>query len=97
MHMEKNGDRLHPFPAASSAAPQQLLPPPQVERPVRVRVEGERPHFYTARELALILRVTENTIYRLARRGELASFSIGRSIRFRTQDVEAFLAKSRHL
>ncbi len=99
MHKEKNGNRLHPFPAASSATqqhpPQQLLPPPPVERPVRVRGEGERPHFYTARELAQILRVTENTIYRLARRGELPSFSIGRSIRFRTQDVEAFLERVR--
>ncbi len=71
-----------------------LLPPPLPERPVRVR--AGRPHFYTAHELALILRVTENTIYRLARRGALPSFSIGRSIRFRTQDVEAFLKRARN-
>lgn len=70
-----------------------LLPPPLPERPLRA--PAERPYFYTARELALILRVTENTIYRLARRGELPSFTIGRSIRFRTADVEAWLERTR--
>lgn len=78
---------------ASLRAEELLLPPPLPERPLRA--PAERPYFYTARELALILRVTENTIYRLARRGELPSFTIGRSIRFRTADVEAWLERAR--
>ncbi len=78
---------------AKSSSAEQILPPPLPERPLRA--PAERPYFYTARELALILRVTENTIYRLARRGELPSFTIGRSIRFRTADVEAWLERAR--
>lgn len=93
--MEKNGSLLFDHGSVERLSAEPLLPPPFPERPVRVRVEGERPYFYTARELALILWVTENTIYRLARRGELPSFCIGRSIRFRTQDVEAFLERAR--
>lgn len=60
-----------------------------------LRARSEQPYFYTARELARFLRVTETTIYRLAKRGELPSFAIGRSIRFRVRDVEAYLEKAR--
>lgn len=84
---------LNGVAVTSLRAGERLLPPPLPERPLRA--PAERPYFYTARELAQILRVTENTIYRLARRGELPSFTIGRSIRFRTQDVEAYLEKAR--
>ena len=41
---------------------------------------GER--LYTARELAEILQVHPQTIYRLAERGEIESYKIGKSIRF---------------
>ena len=47
--------------------------------------------FYTAQELAQMLRVTEMTIYRMAKRGQLPFYSIGRSVRFRAHEVEAFL------
>lgn len=49
--------------------------------------------FYTTRELAGMLRVTETTIYRMARRGELAYYNIGRAMRFRRADVDAFLTR----
>jgi putative molybdopterin biosynthesis protein len=51
--------------------------------------------FWTAEELAARLRVTKATIYRMARRGELPYYSIGRAMRFRNVDVEAFLEKCR--
>lgn len=37
---------------------------------------------YTARELADILGVHPQTIYRAGERGEIASYKVGRSVRF---------------
>lgn len=37
---------------------------------------------YTAKELADILKVNPQTIYRLAERGEIESYKIGKSVRF---------------
>lgn len=51
--------------------------------------------FWTAPELAARLRVTSATIYRMARRGELPYYSIGRAMRFRTGDVDEFLKRCR--
>ena len=51
--------------------------------------------FYTVKELAKLLRVTEMTIYRLVKRGELAAYHIGRAMRFRRGDIEAFLQERR--
>ena len=51
--------------------------------------------FYTVKELAKLLRVTEMTVYRLVKRAELAAYHIGRAMRFRRDDIEAFLEKHR--
>jgi excisionase family DNA binding protein len=51
--------------------------------------------FFTADELAAILRVSRKTVLRMARRGALACHQFGRTRRFRRQDVEAFLETSR--
>ena len=51
--------------------------------------------FYTVKELAELLRVTEMTIYRLVKRGELTAYHIGRAMRFRRDDIEVFLEKHR--
>jgi len=51
--------------------------------------------FYTVKELAALLQVTEKTIYRMVRRGELPCHNIGRAKRFRRRDVEAFLERCR--
>lgn len=51
--------------------------------------------FFTADELAAILRVSRKTVLRMARRGALACHQFGRTRRFRRQDVEAFLQRSR--
>lgn len=37
---------------------------------------------YTAQELARILNVNVQTIYRAGKRGEIVSYKIGRSVRF---------------
>ena len=55
----------------------------------------KEPEFTTAKELAELLRVTQITIYRMARRGELPYYTIGRSMRFRQSDVEEFLKRCR--
>jgi excisionase family DNA binding protein len=52
--------------------------------------------FYTVRDLANLFQVTETTVYRLVRRGELPSYRIGRAIRFRANEVEAFLKRCRN-
>lgn len=51
--------------------------------------------FYTAQELAAILEVNPRTILRLEQRGELKSHRIGRVKRFRREDIEAYLKKSK--
>jgi excisionase family DNA binding protein len=51
--------------------------------------------FYTVKQLASALQITEMTVYRLVRRGELPCHSIGRAMRFRRSDVEGFLRKCR--
>ena len=51
--------------------------------------------FYTVKELAKLLRVSPLTIYRLASRGELPCYNIGRAKRFRRCDIEAFLNRRR--
>lgn len=51
--------------------------------------------FYTAKELAAELRVTVRTISRLQKAGQLKGYRVGRSKRFRRDDIEAFLARCR--
>lgn len=51
--------------------------------------------FYTVKELAEMLQVTDMTIYRLVRRGKLPCYNIGRAKRFRRDDVETFLEDCR--
>lgn len=57
--------------------------------------QGEAREFYTTQELASRLRIKPITVYRLARRGDLAFYLVGRAMRFRHQDVEAFLDSCR--
>ena len=44
----------------------------------------------TADEVAEMLRVSKNSVYRLAQSGELASYRVGRKLRFTLRDVEAY-------
>lgn len=51
--------------------------------------------FYTVKELAALLEINPRTITRLEQRGELKAHHIGRVKRFRREDIEAYLKKSR--
>ena len=50
----------------------------------------------STREVAEILHVSKSTIYELIRRGEINSYRIGRKVRFTQDDVDAYIARSRH-
>ena len=47
-------------------------------------------------EVANILHVSKSTIYDLIKRGEIHSYKIGRKVRFTQDDVDAYIARSRH-
>ncbi len=51
--------------------------------------------FYTVKELAELLKVTEMTVRRMMRRGDIPYHNIGRAKRFRREDIEAFLKRVR--
>lgn len=50
----------------------------------------------SAQDVADILRVSKSTVYDLIRRGEIHSYNIGRKVRFTQEDVDAYIARSRH-
>lgn len=50
----------------------------------------------STQEVAEILHVSKSTIYDLIRRGEIRSYKIGRKVRFTQEDVDAYIARSRH-
>ena len=47
----------------------------------------------TVQEVAGIMRVSNMTVYRLIRAGELRSARVGRGYRIRQSDVEAYLSR----
>ena len=48
-----------------------------------------------SKEAARYLGITAPTLYRLANSGEVAGFKIGRVLRFRRSDLDAFLETAR--
>ena len=50
----------------------------------------------STKEVADILHVSKSTVYDLIRRGEIHSYKIGRKVRFTQDDVDAYIARSRH-
>ena len=50
----------------------------------------------STQEVAQILHVSKSTIYDLIRKGEIHSYKIGRKVRFTQDDVDAYIARSRH-
>lgn len=51
-----------------------------------------RPRFLTVAEVASQLRVSNMTVYRLVKAGELAAVRVGKSYRLREEDVDRYLA-----
>jgi excisionase family DNA binding protein len=47
----------------------------------------------TVSEVAELLRLSDMTVYRLIKKGELPAVHIGRSYRLREDDVDAYLAE----
>ncbi len=64
------------------------------EREIDSSVEGAN-EFFTVHQLANLLQLTEMTIYRMAARGDLPHYAIGRVKRFRSDDLERYLADRR--
>ncbi|MBR2422134.1 MAG: helix-turn-helix transcriptional regulator [Oscillospiraceae bacterium] len=50
----------------------------------------------STQEVADILHVSKSTVYNLIRKGEIHSYKIGRKVRFTQDDVDAYIARSRH-
>ena len=50
-------------------------------------------HLLTVREVADVMRVSNMTVYRLIRSGELMATRVGRSYRIYEDDVSAYLAR----
>lgn len=48
-----------------------------------------------ADDVAQMLDVSKNTVYGLAKEGKLASYKVGRKLRFTVDDVQAYIAESR--
>ena len=59
-------------------------------RPVH-KSQRPAPEFLTVEQIADQLAVSRMTIYRLVERGELPAHRIGRSIRVREKDFDAYL------
>jgi excisionase family DNA binding protein len=55
--------------------------------------EGALPgHLLTVAEVARVLRVSNMTVYRLIKSGELRALRVGKSFRIQQQDLTVFLA-----
>ena len=50
----------------------------------------------STQEVADILHVSKSTVYDLIRKGEIHSYKVGRKVRFTQDDVDAYIARSRH-
>lgn len=64
---------------------------PRADRPDAGRPAG-RPGFLTPREVADALRVSDMTVYRLIKSGELRALRIGKSFRISEDDFDEYLA-----
>ena len=52
--------------------------------------------FMNAEDVARYLNLGKNTVYQLAKTGRLASYHVGRKLKFTLEDVEAYVASTRH-
>ena len=59
---------------------------------------SEKPkEFYSIKELAVYLNISQRTLLRIIERGELPYYVIGRVRRFRHADIEAYLTRRRQV
>jgi excisionase family DNA binding protein len=64
---------------------------PTIKKRKEKAMADEIKDFYSVKELAEVLSVSQRTIFRLMERGDLPYYEIGRAKRFRKSDVEAYL------
>jgi excisionase family DNA binding protein len=55
----------------------------------------EAREFYTVTQLADLLQLNDMTVYRMVKSGQLPRYQLGRIMRFRSDDIEAFLGAHR--
>ena len=53
--------------------------------------------FMNAEDVARYLHLGKNTVYQLAKSGKLASYHVGRKLKFTLEDVEAYVASTHHV
>jgi excisionase family DNA binding protein len=56
---------------------------------------GLEKEFYSTKELADLLGVTELTIHRLVKKGDLVCVNVGRVRRFARSDIQSFIERNR--
>lgn len=49
----------------------------------------------TVNDLARLLGVSRDSVYRFVRAGEIVGYRVGERLRFRLEDVDAYLERSR--
>ena len=49
----------------------------------------------TVNEMAQFLKSSRDSVYRMVKRGDLVPYRVGERMRFRPEDVDAFLERSR--
>lgn len=52
--------------------------------------------FMNAEDVARYLHLGKNTVYQLAKSGQLASYHVGRKLKFTLEDVESYVASTHH-
>ena len=53
--------------------------------------------FMNAEDVARYLHLGKNTVYQLAKSGKLASYHVGRKLKFTLEDVEAYVASTHYV
>jgi excisionase family DNA binding protein len=56
-------------------------------------IEYAKARYSTVAEVAQALRVSNMTVYRLIKSGEMSAVGVGKSYRLRDEDVERYLAE----
>jgi putative molybdopterin biosynthesis protein len=59
------------------------------------RYEHGRSVLLSVNEVAALLGISRPTVYRLARRGDLASYRVGERLRFKPAEIEDYLERNR--
>ena len=55
------------------------------------RLDVEADPILTVKQVAVLLKVSEKTVYSMAKKGELLAFRVGNQWRFRREDIEDWI------